>query len=286
MLVIIGLLVGGVLVGRDLIVAAGVRAQISQIERYNTAADTFRGKYGYLPGDIKDPDASSFGFQARGPYPGEGDGNGVIEGNGTNSTVGNEGVSQCGETLTFWEDLSKAGLMDGNFSAASPAAAVTSSNVSSYLPAAKIGRGNNIAVWSGGPVLTTSNGSVYFGNSLNYFSISAGIDIGVSQPYCIFNSIPALTVQEAYRIDSKIDDGLPQSGRVMAVYVTPALGVWGMWTGAASGSNGPTTTATSGSSTTCYDNGNTAGLQQTYSLTQSNGNGVNCALSFQMQAGD
>ena len=45
-LVIIGLIIGGVLVGRDLIAAAQVRAQISQIEKYQTAVNTFRGKYG------------------------------------------------------------------------------------------------------------------------------------------------------------------------------------------------------------------------------------------------
>jgi hypothetical protein len=45
------------------------------------------------------------------------------------------------------------------------------------------------------------------------------------------------------------------------------------------------TSATPASSTTCYDNGNLGGIQH-YSLTQNNGAGVNCALSFKMQAGD
>src|SRR5271155_5585595 len=78
-LVIIGLIVGGILVGQSLISAAAVRAQITQIEKYNAAANTFRGKYGYLPGDIPDPDATQFGFTpARGGgIRGEGDGNGV-----------------------------------------------------------------------------------------------------------------------------------------------------------------------------------------------------------------
>src|SRR5579871_3923101 len=79
-LVIIGLIVGGILTGRDLIDAAAQRAQIAQIEKYNTAVNTFRIKYGYLPGDIPDPYASNFGFQARGSVSGEGDGNGIIEG--------------------------------------------------------------------------------------------------------------------------------------------------------------------------------------------------------------
>src|SRR5271156_1365895 len=78
-LVIIGLIVGGVLVGRDLIASAQVRSQITQIEKYNTATNTFRAKYGYLPGDIPDPLAFNSGFQHRGSYAGEGDGNGVIE---------------------------------------------------------------------------------------------------------------------------------------------------------------------------------------------------------------
>ena len=69
-LVIIGLIVGGVLVGQDLIRAAAVRAQVSQMEKYNSAVNTFREKTGYLPGDIPDPTASEFGFQARGPWAG------------------------------------------------------------------------------------------------------------------------------------------------------------------------------------------------------------------------
>ena len=43
-LVIIDLLVGGVLVGRDLIKSAEIHAQISQIEEYNTAVLTFKDK--------------------------------------------------------------------------------------------------------------------------------------------------------------------------------------------------------------------------------------------------
>src|ERR1700746_416796 len=75
-LVIIGLIVGGVLVGQDLIRAAEVRATISQIEKYNTAVNTFRGKYNALPGDLNAAAATAFGFSGRGIPPGAGDGNG------------------------------------------------------------------------------------------------------------------------------------------------------------------------------------------------------------------
>jgi prepilin-type N-terminal cleavage/methylation domain-containing protein len=51
-LVIIGLIVGGVLVGQDLIKAAEIRATISQYEKYNAAMNTFRTKYNGMPGDL------------------------------------------------------------------------------------------------------------------------------------------------------------------------------------------------------------------------------------------
>ena len=41
-LVIIGLIVGGVLVGQDMIKGAQIRATVAQLEKYNTAVNTFR----------------------------------------------------------------------------------------------------------------------------------------------------------------------------------------------------------------------------------------------------
>jgi prepilin-type N-terminal cleavage/methylation domain-containing protein len=61
-LVVIGLIVGGVLVGQDLIRAAYIRAQISQIEKVNTAVNTFYGKYQALPGDMNISTATAFQF--------------------------------------------------------------------------------------------------------------------------------------------------------------------------------------------------------------------------------
>ena len=56
-LVIIGLIVGGVLVGQDLIHAATIRATITQKERFSTAANTFRTKFGDVPGSLVNPTA-------------------------------------------------------------------------------------------------------------------------------------------------------------------------------------------------------------------------------------
>ncbi len=61
-LVIIGLLVGGILVGRDLIKSSEIRAQIKQFEEFKTAANAFKTKYGYLPGDIPPTETAQLGF--------------------------------------------------------------------------------------------------------------------------------------------------------------------------------------------------------------------------------
>jgi prepilin-type N-terminal cleavage/methylation domain-containing protein len=83
--IIIGLIIGGILVGQDMMGAAATRAQITQIEKFNSAANTFYGKYGGLPGDLNSTLAVQFGFAARGLYAGEGDGDGIIEGVTTNA---------------------------------------------------------------------------------------------------------------------------------------------------------------------------------------------------------
>jgi prepilin-type N-terminal cleavage/methylation domain-containing protein len=275
-LVIIGLIVGGVLVGQDLIRAAAVRATITQIEKYNTAVNTFREKYGALPGDISDPAATSFGFKSRGQYAAEGDGNGVIEGIWDNSAAENYGglIGQ-GETAVLWVDLSMANLIGGTFTMATPTNTNISPVTDNVLPQAAIGQGNYVYVWSGGYGVASGNK-----NSLNYFGLSAVTQLQFGQV-----STPGLTVTQAYSIDKKIDDGFPTTGNVTALYLTSTYPHWaagGGNTGANNGDNSPSTGATSPSSTTCYDNGGNAGPQQ-YSLSQNGGAGVNCALSFQFQ---
>ncbi|HEU5047932.1 MAG TPA: prepilin-type N-terminal cleavage/methylation domain-containing protein [Rickettsiales bacterium] len=266
-LVIIGLIVGGILTGQDLINAAQTRAQIAQIEKYSTAARTFQNKYGYLPGDIPNPAASNFGFAARGQYAGEGDGNGLIEGIWGDGAGNNWGVYQTGgETSMFWVDLSKAVLIDGSFTTASPTTAtaspVTGSQINNYLPQAKI-QGNDVLVYGFPDPKFNSN---------NFFAIGGitGLDFGNANSIVL---TPALSVLQAYNIDKKVDDGYPQTGTVMAI-----LKRWGQdWIGASG------TTATPASATTCYDNGNTGGATQKYSVGQNGGNGLNCALSMRMQ---
>lgn len=302
-LVVIGLIVGGVLVGRDLISAATIRAQISQIEKYQQAANTFRVKYGYLPGDIPDPDASNFGFKQR-TEAGHGDG---LLGLNSSFLVG-------GEQGLFWSDLSAAHLIEGSFYMTDDAASMctgasvpSDTEIARYLPEAKMGRSNYVYTWSGGWCLAgncgdmVGEGQVYAaGDHNNYFGVSnvwGGCDVG-------FVNV-GMTVKEAYDIDAKVDDGLPQFGVVMAMYSNPSgrdpfsgVGSVGAIGGtvdtSASNTNGGAVDAsglpvnggnikTPANSTTCYDNGNIVGAIEKYSITTNRGMGINCALSFKFQ---
>jgi prepilin-type N-terminal cleavage/methylation domain-containing protein len=289
-LVIIGLIIGGVLVGKDMIDAAAIRAQITQIDKYNTAVHAFQVKYDALPGDIADPAASNFGFVARGPNAGQGDGNGVIEGTWSgyiaNTNVGDG--EDCGETVAFWVDLSAAKMIDGSFTSgglnpftATPVITTTSSpSLAQWLPSARISKGNSVYVWSN--------------TGIDYFGLSGVVAIPSGN---VPRGQPGLTVQQAYSIDNKIDDGLPQSGRVTAQYLDDVVfgasntGLNSGWAGSGGVyGNIPYTTTTAGSSTTCFDNSNAAsgtpgvnGATQHYSLEINNGTNLNCALSFQFQ---
>jgi hypothetical protein len=84
-------------------------------------------------------------------------------------------------------------------------------------------------------------------------------------------SSPIVSVMQAYKMDLKVDDGIPTSGNVMAYYVNNIGGSNIL-------SSAPNTATSGGNSTSCYDT--TTG---TYSTTYNNGAGGNCAVSFKMQ---
>lgn len=199
-LVIIGLIVGGVLVGQDLIRAAEVRATIGQIEKYNATVNTFRSKFSSIPGDISGANATAFGFIARAGSAGRGDNNGLIDGNNAGTSTSQLFTQESG---FFWDDLTRANLVDGQFTSAADGAsvaAILAANVPAQFPLAKLERGNRVHVGSTG--------------GINYYLIT-GIE-GVTAGTGAMNLTANLTPTELFNMDSKLDDGLPNSGIVQA----------------------------------------------------------------------
>ena len=195
-LVIAGVLLGGILIGQDLIAAASVRATIGQIEKYNTAVNTFQGKFGAMPGDLSAAAASAFRLSSGNGAAGRGDHNGMIDGTVAKPAAWSQ------EAGFFWVQLSQAGLIDGSFSesldGATPVAIVAAS-VATTFPAARLGRGNYINVGSAA--------------GQNFYQI-AGIT-GTSTTGAV-SSYLGLTPTELYSMDTKLDDGSPLTGCVQA----------------------------------------------------------------------
>ena len=120
-LVIIGLLLGGVLKGQELITAARVRNLISQQDGFKAAYFGFLDRFRALPGDYDRAQQNIAGISNASPCgasPGNGNGNGRIETAQDSST----------EYILVWEHLSKAGFINGSFTCATPEGTGTTPN--------------------------------------------------------------------------------------------------------------------------------------------------------------
>ncbi len=265
-LVIIGLIVGGILVGRDLISAAEVRSQISQIEKYNSAVNTFRAKFNAIPGDMPPSIANQFGFSTGASCSGtlaRRDGDGLLHG------WASFFLDQTfGETGLFWVDISSpvaGSLIDGRFpnSGADAVDCATwaygltlvpgTTYIGDYLPVGKIGHGTFLYV--------------YENNGYNWYGLSAVTSTFSTGSGRLFSN-PTIPVIQSYNIDKKIDDGLPTTGVVVAAYINDHVSV--------QQANAQTTDTT----TSCY---NTSSNVYSIGSAANYGNGGNCALSFRFQ---
>ncbi len=249
-LVIIGLIVGGILAGQDMIKAAEIRATIAQVEQYNTAVNTFRDKYRYIPGDLTGTYATQFGFIARSGAQGHGDGNRILEGCSA-AAIGTASVFGC-EVGLFWTDLSDSNLLAEAFNTAADTfvpACATASLCEALMPVTKLGRGNMLTV---------------FGNAgRNYYEIHSITSVTTGTG--AYGIADAMSPQEGFNIDDKLDDGKPLTGIVRAV------------TGSATALN--TTAAAAAAAGVCVENGNS----DYNTATEDFANTPSCGLRLLMQ---
>jgi prepilin-type N-terminal cleavage/methylation domain-containing protein len=250
-LVIIGLIVGGILIGENLIEAGKIRSTISQMEKYNTAVNVFKTKYNCLPGDCVI--AANFGFQAAGAYRGQRDGNNILEGvwNNADNSFGSA-YQYIGETPLFWRDLSEAGLIEGEFkTATSIDNTCTGKSQDDYFPRSKLGN-SYINIWVMG------GGWQYIKAYTHYYQLSK-----LPSPPLSCGTLSAevgISVNQAYNIDVKIDDGAPKTGNVGAIYLYTSSPI-------------ESPSAGSADATSCFNG-------TTYSMAFEGGGRQNCAISI------
>ncbi len=196
-LVILGLLVGGVLSGQSLIRAAELRRVTSDAERFMAAHRLFQDKYFSPPGDMTN--ATQFW--------------GVAAGNGANAACRDfvsTGLPTCNgngdglidsdnniiyEEMRYWQHLSNAGLIEGRYTG-------TYNASGDYTPGVNVpsGRIKSSAIWyiySDAP------------NELAVYLMEVSDGSRILKP------------EEAWNIDTKLDDGIPNRGKVRPYSDTP-----------------------------------------------------------------
>lgn len=253
-LVIIGLIVGGVLVGQDLIKAATVRAAVSQLEKYDTAVNAFRGKYNGLPGDLTVP-TNFFSTIVVVTGTGHADGNGLIEGNSAAATPCATTACLGGDNAIAFTELNLAGLISDAITTVT-AASYTLTPSDSTIPASKLGRGARVLIQALG------GRNYYILGNFGTSALAAGTDAGGK-----FGA--GVVTIDAYNIDAKMDDGNPETGKVIST--APAM------TAPASIGGGLATAAPILTST-CYDT--TLKVYNTNNGATGGPNNVNCSLSI------
>ena len=172
-LVIIGLLLGGVLKGQELITSARVRNLISQQEGVKAAYFGFLDRYRALPGDYG---SAAVNISCT-PACTNGNNNGTIRSIADGDTVD--------EPIAAWEHLSKSGFINGSYSYAALPETTASAPANPYARFLRI----------------AYDGIYGTGVSGTPSTLRHNIKTG--------NQIPSDLLAE---IDRKTDDGIPTSG--------------------------------------------------------------------------
>lgn len=207
-LVILGLLTGGILAGQSLIRAAELRSVNTEYSRYVTAVGTFREKYFALPGDMTN--ATKFWGAATCPGT-SAQGSNILtcDGNGDGRVWTNNVTSpSLNEVFRFWQHLSNAGLIEGNYNGVTgDAGGYFHGGSPDNMPRSKISN----AVWAAGSEdnRTGASNSSFFAYDLHLRFLLGGY-VANSWPY-----LYVMKPEESWNIDVKMDDGRPGYGSVL-----------------------------------------------------------------------
>jgi prepilin-type N-terminal cleavage/methylation domain-containing protein len=197
-LVIIGLVVGGVMAGQELIRQSQLQRAGKQLMEIATAVNTFKLKYNAIPGDFNK--ASQFWptdcvDQATPANTCNGNGDGHIQSSG-NGVIAN---SPALEQIRSFQHMSLSGILPGTYTGIAPS--TTRIEEAGVTTVAGIIPGSAIS-------LNTAVTSPVYGKNLAKIGISLGMNQGCNQ----FNNHGLLTSAEAKSIDDKFDDGMPDNG--------------------------------------------------------------------------
>lgn len=206
-LVILGLLTGGILAGQSLIRASELRSFHADFQKFHAAYYSFRDKYFGVPGDLGNAtdfwgSAGGTGFDAD-CYTAQTSGSRATCNGSGDSRIMHMTAVNNGERFMLWKHLANAGLIEGSFTGRSNGAAGTyAAAAGENLPRPRARDG--YYDWT---YLTSSNGNYFPNSRLDTNSMRI---MGNNGHYSI------LRPDEAWNLDTKLDDGSPTMGRVIA----------------------------------------------------------------------
>ena len=194
-LVIIGLIIGGILKGQEVIASARQKAIINQVNAVRAATNTYFDRYRALPGD--DPTASTV---VDGNLN-DGDGSGIVGATGaaTAELVNGTISAVATENYMFFNGLVAAGLLNGG--QVTNGVPTTVQFGTSALPAAPV-TGAGLSIGYG--LHAGAGAASVYRKTAHFLSLHKGTT----------TKLAAISPRTAQNIDAGIDDGMPETGGV------------------------------------------------------------------------
>lgn len=200
-LMIIGLLIGGILRGQEVLQNARIVSVVKQVNGYDAAITSFRDAYNNLPGDIVNPNRRVPNCTTS-PCTTSGNSNGILGTVIPNVLYTYGTISNTDERRVAFLHLAAAKFITGI-----DASGARTGSWGDAFPAAPMGGGFQIGSFN------VAGANQYTGQVSGLYLIMKG-----GQPMADFGiSIDGiLTPHQAAMIDRKMDDGLPARGSVIS----------------------------------------------------------------------
>ncbi len=222
-LAIVGLIIGAVMAGQSMVRANKVKSVTNDVSRYKSAASYFKERFTLYPGDLTNAtnlwgiaagatgtDSTCFDSNSSGSIRTcNGDGDGTID--------------TYNETFRFWQHLSNAQMIEGNFTGTKGSNSYDH-DVGVNCPATKMTNVGIGVTYSASSIATATQFGVI---PYNYFVVGAEVADAMLTG-------SAFSPAEVQNLDNKLDDGAPGRGVIIA-------GPWGTCTNAASNADLSTT---------------------------------------------
>lgn len=195
-MVIIGLLIGGILKGQELIANAQIASTVSQIKSVDAAMNSFIDKYNGYPGDLRNPGT-------RLPNCGAGTPCNV---QGVGGTIGNSRI-EGGNVSNAPGAQQEAGKMFVQLSAADLVSGLNVNDGAVFggiFPTVRAGGGMWVAYANAQLATSLPAGK--------HYAALAGVNTGAT---AVGNG--ALNAAKAAQIDRKLDDGMPNTGSMQVI---------------------------------------------------------------------